>query len=142
MVKRNMVRMTIKKVEVVVGSALENERRFEVLSPEGNLVVYAGKKYLSYVFFKKKLKLIATSATEEERDNWTSEIRSQDSIICFSLRDQSRWNSTLTSSVSTNDIRRSLQALPFLPSDDRLGTLCASCSNLYVIRVLLSPNGK
>ena len=37
-------------------------------------------------------------------------------------------------------MRRSLQA--FLPSDDRLGTLHASCSNLDVFRVSLSPNGK
>ena len=35
-------------LEVVVGSALEDERTFEVLSPEGSFVVYAGKKYLSY----------------------------------------------------------------------------------------------
>ena len=37
-------------LEVVVGSALEVERTFEVLSPEGSFVVYAGKKYLSYFF--------------------------------------------------------------------------------------------
>ena len=37
-------------------------------------------------------------------------------------------------------MRRSLQA--FLPSDDRLGTLRASCSNLDVFRDSLSPNGK
>ena len=37
-----------------------------------------------------------------------------------------RPNSTLTSSASTNHIRRSLQALPFPPSDDRLATLRAS----------------
>ena len=35
-------------LEVVVGSALEVERTFEVLSPEGSFVVYAGKKYLSF----------------------------------------------------------------------------------------------
>ena len=33
-------------------------------------------------------------------------------------------------------------SFPFLPSDDRLGTLRASCSNLDVFRVSLSPNGK
>ena len=41
-------------LEVVVGSALEDERKFEVLSFEGNFVVYAGKKYLSYVIYINK----------------------------------------------------------------------------------------
>ena len=51
-------------------------------------------------------------------------------------------NSTLTSSASIN-ICRSLQALPFPPSDDRLlGALLASCRNLDVISVSLSPNEK
>ena len=44
---------------------LRTRREFEVCvwvpTPEGSFVVYAGKKYLSYVFFK--LKLIAISAT-------------------------------------------------------------------------------
>ena len=43
-------RVELVDIEVVVGSALEDERRFEVLSPEGSFVVYAGKKYSSYVF--------------------------------------------------------------------------------------------
>ena len=30
-------------VQVIVGSALEDERRFEVLSPEGSFVIYAGE---------------------------------------------------------------------------------------------------
>ena len=50
-------------------------------------------------------------------------------------------NSTLTSSASTNHIRRSLQALPFPPSDGRLATMCAS-SSLDVLSVSLSPNRK
>ena len=41
-------RVELVDLEVVVGSALEDERRFEVLSPEGSFVVYAGKEYLSY----------------------------------------------------------------------------------------------
>ena len=44
----------------------------------------------------------------------------------FLLRDP-----TMTSSASTNLIRRSLQALPFPPSDDRLGALRASCFVKY-----------
>jgi FYVE, RhoGEF and PH domain containing 5/6 len=51
-------RVDLVDLEVVVGSALEDERRFEVLSPEGSFVVYAGKNYSSYVFIC-LLKLIA-----------------------------------------------------------------------------------
>ena len=36
-------RVDLVDLEVVVGSALEDERRFEVLSPEGSFVVYAGE---------------------------------------------------------------------------------------------------
>ena len=42
-------RVELVDIEVVIGSALEDERRFEVLSPEGSFVVYAGKNYLLYV---------------------------------------------------------------------------------------------
>jgi hypothetical protein len=47
-------RVELVDLEVIVGSALEDERRFEVLSPEVSFVVYAGKNYLSYIsmFFK------------------------------------------------------------------------------------------
>ena len=79
------------------------------------------------------MKLIAISATEEERDDWTSEIRGAKTQLFVSLY-ATNPNSTLTSSVSTNHIRWSLQALPFPPSDDRLGT--------YVPAVSLSTNGK
>ena len=86
------------------------------------------------------LKLIVHSATEEERDDWTSEIRGAKTQLFISLN-VTNPNSTLTSSASTNHIRRSLQAVPFPPSYDRLGTLLAS-SSLDVIGVSLSPNGK
>ena len=55
-------------LEVVVGSALEDERTFEVSTSEGSFVVYAGKKYLSFLYIN-KLKLIAVSATEERDDS-------------------------------------------------------------------------
>ena len=87
------------------------------------------------------LKIDSHSATEEERDDWTSEIRGAKAQLFISLN-VTNPNSTLTSSASTNHIRRSLQALPFPPSDDRLGTLRASSSSFDVIGVSLSPNGK
>ena len=49
-------RVELVDLEVVVGSALEDERRFEVLSPEGSFVVYAGKNYL-FVFFSRSFLL-------------------------------------------------------------------------------------
>jgi len=113
-------RIELVDLEVVVGSVLEDERRFELLSPEGSFVVYA--------------------ATEEERNDWTSEIRAAKTQLFVSLN-VTNPNSTLTSSASTNHIRRSLQALPFPPSDDRLATLRAS-SSLDVVGVSLSPNGR
>ena len=66
----------------------------------------------------------------------TSEIRGAKTRL-FLLCDP-----TLTSSASTNHIRRSLQALSFPASDDRLCTLRANCSNLDVVSVSSSTNGK
>src|SRR5271156_4134147 len=48
----------------------------------------------------------------------------------------------LTSSPSTNHIRRSLQALPFPPSDDRLATLRASSSLDVLGAASPTPKGK
>ncbi|KAF9459286.1 hypothetical protein BDZ94DRAFT_1224932 [Collybia nuda] len=90
-------------LEVVVSPPrdLGDERRFEVLGPEGSFVLYA--------------------ATEEERDDWSSSIRQAKSQLLISLN-VTHPNSTLTSSSSTNHLRRSLQALPFPPSDERIAT--------------------
>ena len=41
-------RVELVDLEVVVGSTLGDERRFEVLSPEVSFVVYAGKNYMPY----------------------------------------------------------------------------------------------
>ena len=131
---RNMVWMTIKKVELDLDSEVDpwgcwfcSLGREKVWG-----VVYAGEKYLSYFFLK--IEIDSHRRRKRRLDFWDR--RSQDLIICFSTRP----NSTLTSSASTNHMRRSLQA--FLPSDDRPGTLRASCSNLDVFRVSLSPNRK
>lgn len=135
-------RVELVDLEVVVGSALEDERRFEVLSPEGSFVAYAGEAaglFWCIPIFETDC-CSTLSATEEERDDWTSEIRAAKAQLFVSLN-ATNPNSTLTSSASTNHIRRSLQALPFPPSDDRLATLRAS-SSLDVIGVSLSSNGK
>ncbi|KAF9528893.1 hypothetical protein CPB83DRAFT_875756 [Crepidotus variabilis] len=94
-------------VEVVLGSSLEDERRVDILSPEGSFAIFA--------------------ATEKERDEWTSEIRAAKGQLLISLN-VTNPNSTLTSSSSTNHIRKVLQALPYHPSDDRIGTLKTSSS--------------
>jgi len=75
------------RVELVDLEALKDDRRFEVLSPEVSFIVYA--------------------ATEEERDDWTLEIRGAKTRLFVSLN-VTNPNSTLTSSASTNHIRRSL----------------------------------
>ncbi|KAJ6485513.1 hypothetical protein C8R45DRAFT_1098312 [Mycena sanguinolenta] len=91
-------------LEVVVTPPREfgEERRFEVLSPEGSFVLYAD--------------------SEQERDAWTSAIRHTKAQLFVSLN-ATHPDSTLTSSSSTAHLRRSLQALPFPPSDERLTTL-------------------
>ncbi|KAF7296442.1 hypothetical protein HMN09_01114600 [Mycena chlorophos] len=88
-------------LEVVVTPPRElgEERRFEVLSPEGSFVLYAD--------------------SEEDRDEWTTAIRQTKAQLFISLN-ATHPDSTLTSSSSTAHLRRSLQALPFPPSDERL----------------------
>ncbi|KAJ7691928.1 hypothetical protein B0H17DRAFT_1330923 [Mycena rosella] len=91
-------------LEVVPSAGREEgeERRFEVLSPGASFVLYAD--------------------SEEERDAWTSAIRQTKAQLFVSLN-ATHPDSTLTSSASTAHLRRSLQALPFPPSDERLATL-------------------
>ncbi|KAG6853231.1 hypothetical protein C0991_005858 [Blastosporella zonata] len=90
-------------LEVIVTPPREDgeERRFEILSPEGSFVLYSG--------------------TEEDRDDWCSSIRQAKEQLLISLN-VIHPNSTLTSSSSTNHLRRTLQALPFPPTDDRMAT--------------------
>lgn len=93
-------------VEVIVVPPREegDERKLEVLSPAGSFVLYAG--------------------SEDEREVWVSEIRQAKAQLLASLN-MINSNSTLTSSSSTNHLRRSLQALPFPPSDERIATIRA-----------------
>jgi FYVE/RhoGEF/PH domain-containing protein 5/6 len=66
-------------------------------------------------------------ADEKERDEWTSEIRAAKQQLFISLNMMNP-NSTLTSSSSTNHVRRVLQALPYHPSDERVTTMKTSGS--------------
>ncbi|KAI0370022.1 hypothetical protein BV20DRAFT_967006 [Pilatotrama ljubarskyi] len=85
-------------LEVVVSVPAANtpERGFELLSPLQSFAVYA--------------------ATDEERDEWITAIRNAKSSLLVSLSVM-QLNSTLTSSASTNHLRRTLQALPYAPED-------------------------
>jgi len=125
-------------VEVVVGSALEDDRRFEILSPEGSFALFSGMCFDAeiHVLVNNKPYL----ASQQERDDWTSEIRSAKAQLLVSLNITNP-NSTLTSSASTNHVRRALQALPYHPSDERIGTLRAS-SSLDLINASSNAQGK
>lgn len=68
--------------------------------------------------------IIARKGSEIERASWVSEIRQAKAQLLTSLNVINS-NSTLTSSSSTNHLRRSLQALPFPPSDERIATVRA-----------------
>ncbi|KAH9854349.1 hypothetical protein C2E23DRAFT_818300 [Lenzites betulinus] len=84
------------EVVVSVPGANSPERAFELLSPHQSFAVYA--------------------VSEEERDEWITAIRNAKSslLVSFSVM---QLNSTLTSSASTNHLRRTLQALPYAPED-------------------------
>src|SRR6266576_6307338 len=57
-------------------------------------------------------------ASEAERDEWSTAIRNAKAALLASLN-VTRPNSTLSSSTSTNHLRRTLQALPHLPEDEQ-----------------------
>ncbi|TDL26367.1 hypothetical protein BD410DRAFT_518305 [Rickenella mellea] len=86
-------------LEVVVSAATGGgeEHRLEMLSPEMSFAVYA--------------------ESETERDEWASAIRGAKASLLVSLNLMNP-NSTLTSSSSTNHLRKTLQALPYLPDDN------------------------
>lgn len=108
-------------IDVTVGSVLGEEYWFEILNPEESFVVYAGK-FTTYMLDANHFLTDSHAESENSRDEWVSQIRQAKENLLASLN-ASNPNSTLTSSSSTNHIRRTLQALPFHPTDDRLGTL-------------------
>ncbi|KAH9934090.1 uncharacterized protein BXZ73DRAFT_46031 [Epithele typhae] len=87
-------------IEVVVSTTCAGdglEYGFDLLSPHRSFAVYG--------------------ANEEERDEWVTAIRNAKASLLVSLSVM-QLNSTLTSSASTNHLRRTLQALPYAPEDD------------------------
>jgi hypothetical protein len=111
-------------IDVIVVPPREagDERRFEVLSPEGSFVLYAGMFFIDDTIILELL--IIGPGSRSEREIWVSEIRQAKAQRLASLNVINP-NSTLTSSASTNHLRRSLQALPFPPSDERIATIRA-----------------
>lgn len=75
--------------------------------------------------------------SEKERDEWTSEIRSAKQQLLISLN-ATNPNSTLTSSASTNHVRRILKALPYQTSDEPVATL-KTASSVDLIGLPASP---
>ncbi|KIY44979.1 hypothetical protein FISHEDRAFT_67225 [Fistulina hepatica ATCC 64428] len=102
-------------LELVVTPPCElgDDRRFEVLSPESSFVVFADN--------------------ERERDEWAAEIRQAKAQLLASLA-VTHLNSTLTSSSSTNHLRRTLEALPYHPSDERLSGASPDSKGLRIER--------
>jgi FYVE/RhoGEF/PH domain-containing protein 5/6 len=98
----------------VIGLQPGEEGRFDILNPEMSFALYAGK------FFVRAEHYPDHCATEnvEERNAWTSAIRTAKESRLVALNVTNRV-STLTSSSSTQHLRRALQALPYPPDDDR-----------------------
>lgn len=86
-------------IDVVLGLAREcgDEQRLDILSPDMSFSLY--------------------SNTEDDRDEWVSALRGAKASLLVSLNVMNP-NSTLASSSATNHIRKSLQALPYLPEEE------------------------
>lgn len=86
-------------VEVVAAPHGEpsEERRLEILSPEKSFAIY--------------------TTTDIERDEWSTAIRNTKATLLMAMN-ATHPNSTLTSSASTAHLRRTLQALPYAPSEE------------------------
>lgn len=85
---------------------IQDEHRFEVLSPTGSFALYA--------------------SSQEDRVEWCDAIRSAKSQLLDDLALRTggangEGGSTLTNSESTKHLRKVLLALPYEPGDERLG---------------------
>ena len=111
-------------LEVVsAGSEVGNERRLEILSPEISFAAFA--------------------SSTSERDDWANTIREAKSSLLISLN-MRHPNSTLTSSASTQHLRRSLQALPYVPDvpADAIGKLPKRDKVEHFVPAIWIPDGK
>jgi FYVE, RhoGEF and PH domain containing 5/6 len=106
-------------LEVVISRPMEDgeERRFEVLSPEISFALYACERIYQRSSFGDLTTVCDQLANEQERDEWSTAIRQAKASLLVSLN-AIHPNSTLTSSSSTNHLRRSLQALPHAPEEE------------------------
>ncbi|EJD03537.1 uncharacterized protein FOMMEDRAFT_132998 [Fomitiporia mediterranea MF3/22] len=110
-------------IEVVFSSMREpgDERRLDILHPEMSFALYADN--------------------EQSRDDWVSAIRGAKASLLVSLHVMHP-NSTLASSSSTNHIRRSLQALPYLPEEDETQALPKRGKVDHFVPAIWVPDGK
>ena len=110
-------------VDLDVVSTGHEEQRLEFLSPEISFAVYAASTF--------------------ERDAWANVIRGAKSSLLASLN-MRHPNSTLTSSASTQHLRRSLQALPYLPEsfEDANGKKQKRSKVDHFVPAIWVPDGK
>ncbi|KAL5533865.1 hypothetical protein ACEPAG_325 [Sanghuangporus baumii] len=109
--------------EVVLSTVREagDERRMDILNPEMSFALYADN--------------------EQSRDDWVASIRSAKASLLVSLNVMHP-NSTLSSSSSTNHIRRSLQALPYLPEEDETQVLPKRGKVDHFVPAIWVPDGR
>ncbi|KAI5118054.1 hypothetical protein M0805_005901 [Coniferiporia weirii] len=110
-------------VDIVLSSARERgeERRLEILSPEASFALYAD--------------------TEHDRDGWVSALRSAKATLLVSLNVMHP-NSTLASSSATSHIRRSLQALPYMPEESETQDLPKRGKVDHFVPAIWVPDGR
>ncbi|THH11618.1 hypothetical protein EW145_g566 [Phellinidium pouzarii] len=110
-------------VDVVLSSARErgDERRLDILSPEMSFALYA--------------------VSELDRDEWVSALRGAKASLLVSLNVMHP-NSTLASSSATSHIRRSLQALPYLPEEDEARNLPKRGKVDHFVPAIWVPDGR
>lgn len=109
--------------EVVLSVSREpgDERRLDILNPEMSFALYAD--------------------CEQLRDDWVSALRSAKSSLLVSLNVMHP-NSTLASSSSNQHIRRSLQALPYLPEEEEGQVLPKRGKVDHFVPAIWVPDGR
>ena len=110
-------------VDVVVAPVREpgDEVKLEILCPEISFAVY--------------------TENEHDRDEWASAIRAAKASLLVSLNVMHP-QSTLASSSATNHLRRSLQAVPYLPEDGDNGNMPKRGKVDHFVPAIWVPDGK